>query len=86
VRKQAREVELVGAVVGLAEKTVKNCVSSILARLEVVRRAEAAAYLARHTTIPGARQPTTPTGTAGDARIRGRRRPRAGYPARPRCG
>lgn len=33
----------------LAEKTVKNYVSSILAKLEVTRRAEAAAYLARHT-------------------------------------
>src|SRR5918995_1761946 len=39
---------------GLAEKTVKNYVSSILAKLEVARRAEAAAYLARHTTLPGA--------------------------------
>src|SRR5215204_1699903 len=38
---------------GLAEKTVKNYVSSILAKLEVARRAEAAAYLARHTTMPG---------------------------------
>jgi two-component system response regulator DevR len=38
---------------GLAEKTVKNYVSSILAKLEVARRAEAAAYLARHTTPPG---------------------------------
>jgi DNA-binding CsgD family transcriptional regulator len=28
-------------------------VSSILAKLEVARRAEAAAYLARHTTHPG---------------------------------
>jgi DNA-binding CsgD family transcriptional regulator len=28
-------------------------VSSILAKLEVARRAEAAAYLARHTTLPG---------------------------------
>jgi len=37
----------------LAEKTVKNYVSSILAKLEVARRAEAAAYLARHTTTPG---------------------------------
>jgi len=33
---------------GLAEKTVKNYVSSILTKLEVGRRAEAAAYLARH--------------------------------------
>jgi len=35
-------------------KTVKNYVSSILTKLEVTRRAEAAAYLARHTTTPGA--------------------------------
>src|SRR5512133_3284437 len=40
----------IGQVLGLAEKTVKNYVSSILAKLEVARRAEAAAYLARHTT------------------------------------
>jgi two-component system, NarL family, response regulator DevR len=38
---------------GLAEKTVKNYVSAILSKLEVARRAEAAAYLARHTTLPG---------------------------------
>jgi DNA-binding CsgD family transcriptional regulator len=38
----------------LAEKTVKNYVSSILSKLEVARRAEAAAYLARHTATPGA--------------------------------
>jgi two-component system, NarL family, response regulator DevR len=44
----------VGGELGLAEKTVKNYVSSILAKLEVARRAEAAAYLARHTTTPGA--------------------------------
>jgi len=44
----------VGEGLGLAEKTVKNYVSSILAKLEVARRAEAAAYLARHTTTPGA--------------------------------
>lgn len=37
----------------LAEKTVKNYVSNILMKLEVARRAEAAAYLARHTTTPG---------------------------------
>jgi two-component system response regulator DevR len=43
----------IGQELGLAEKTVKNYVSSILAKLEVARRAEAAAYLARHTTIPG---------------------------------
>jgi len=43
----------IGARLGLAEKTVKNYVSSILSKLEVARRAEAAAYLARHTTPPG---------------------------------
>jgi len=44
----------VGEELHLAEKTVKNYVSSILSKLEVARRAEAAAYLARHTTLPGA--------------------------------
>jgi DNA-binding NarL/FixJ family response regulator len=44
----------IAADLGLAEKTVKNYVSSILAKLEVARRAEAAAYLAHHTTTPGA--------------------------------
>lgn len=39
----------IGQQLGLAEKTVKNYVSSILSKLEVTRRAEAAAYLARHT-------------------------------------
>ena len=43
----------VGDELNLAEKTVKNYVSSILSKLEVARRAEAAAYLARHTTTPG---------------------------------
>jgi DNA-binding NarL/FixJ family response regulator len=43
----------VGEELHLAEKTVKNYVSSILSKLEVARRAEAAAYLARHTTVPG---------------------------------
>jgi len=42
----------VGAALHLAEKTVKNYVSSILAKLEVARRAEAAAYLARHSSGP----------------------------------
>ena len=37
----------------LAEKTVKNYVSSILSKLEVARRAEAAAYLARRSQTPG---------------------------------
>ncbi len=43
----------IGDELQLAEKTVKNYVSSILSKLEVARRAEAAAYLARHTTTPG---------------------------------
>ena len=43
----------VGEELHLAEKTVKNYVSSILSKLEVARRAEAAAYLARHTSTPG---------------------------------
>src|SRR5439155_24688128 len=43
----------VGLELHLAEKTVKNYVSSILSKLEVARRAEAAAYLARQTTMPG---------------------------------
>jgi two-component system response regulator DevR len=44
----------IGHELNLAEKTVKNYVSTILSKLEVARRAEAAAYLARHTTTPGA--------------------------------
>jgi DNA-binding NarL/FixJ family response regulator len=51
---EGRTNRQVGEELGLAEKTVKNHVSSILAKLEVARRAEAAAYLARHTTTPGA--------------------------------
>ena len=43
----------IAAELGLASKTVKNYVSSILAKLEVTRRAEAASYLTRHTTTPG---------------------------------
>lgn len=43
----------IGDQLKLAEKTVKNYVSTILSKLEVARRAEAAAYLARHTTTPG---------------------------------
>ncbi len=43
----------IGAGLNLAEKTVKNYVSTILSKLEVARRAEAAAYLARRTTLPG---------------------------------
>ena len=37
----------------LAEKTVKNYVSSLLGKLEVSRRAEAATYLVRHTSLSG---------------------------------
>jgi two-component system, NarL family, response regulator DevR len=44
----------IGEELHLAEKTVKNYVSSVLSKLEVGRRAEAAAYLARHTRTPGA--------------------------------
>ena len=36
----------------LSDKTVKNYVSSILAKLNLQRRAQAAAYLARHR-LPG---------------------------------
>jgi DNA-binding NarL/FixJ family response regulator len=43
----------IGTRLFLAEKTIKNYVSNILGKLEVVRRAEAAAYLARHTSVPG---------------------------------
>ena len=44
----------IGRQLKLAEKTVKNYVTSILSKLEVARRAEAAAYLARRTSTPGA--------------------------------
>src|SRR5438552_3842972 len=44
----------IGQELHLAEKTVKNYVSSILSKLEVARRAEAAAYMVRHTQTPGA--------------------------------
>ncbi|GIU97128.1 MAG: DNA-binding response regulator [Actinomycetota bacterium] len=50
---QGRTNRQIGDELGLAEKTVKNYVSSILSKLEVARRAEAAAYLARHTATPG---------------------------------
>jgi two-component system, NarL family, response regulator DevR len=43
----------IGARLNLAEKTVKNYVSTILSKLGVGRRTEAAAYLARHTGTPG---------------------------------
>jgi two-component system, NarL family, response regulator DevR len=40
----------IGHQLSMAEKTVKNYMSSILAKLEVGRRAEAAAYLASHSS------------------------------------
>jgi two-component system, NarL family, response regulator DevR len=42
----------IGVRLNLAEKTVKNYVSTILSKLEVSRRAEAAAYLARRRRLP----------------------------------
>jgi two-component system, NarL family, response regulator DevR len=44
----------IGDELNLAEKTIKNYVSSILSKLGVNRRAEAAAYFVRRTTTPGA--------------------------------
>lgn len=44
----------IGEALELAEKTIKNYVSSILGKLGVNRRAEAAAYFVRRTTTPGA--------------------------------
>lgn len=38
----------IGEDLGLAEKTVKNYVSSILSKMQVARRAEAAAYFVEH--------------------------------------
>jgi two-component system response regulator DevR len=43
----------IGNQMTLSAKTVKNYVSTILGKLEVRRRAEAAAYLATHTREPG---------------------------------
>jgi DNA-binding NarL/FixJ family response regulator len=43
----------IGSRLKLAEKTVKNYVSAILSKLDVARRAEAAAYLARDTSMLG---------------------------------
>ncbi len=51
---EGRTNRQIGEELRRAEKTVKNYVSSILSKLEVGRRAEAAAYLARHTSIPRA--------------------------------
>jgi len=45
----------IGVRLRLAEKTVKNYVSTILSKLEVSRRAEAAVYLARRRSSPGSR-------------------------------
>ena len=42
----------IGEELHLAEKTVRNYVSTILGKLEVARRAEAAVYLTRHDTQP----------------------------------
>jgi two-component system response regulator DevR len=39
----------IGDALGLSEKTVRNSMSVILSKLEVSRRAEAAAYLVRHS-------------------------------------
>jgi DNA-binding NarL/FixJ family response regulator len=43
----------IGEVLTLSEKTIKNYVSSVLGKLGVTRRAEAAAYFGRRTTTPG---------------------------------
>ena len=40
----------IGARLGLAEKTVKNYISTIFGKLEVTHRSGAAAYLARHSS------------------------------------
>jgi DNA-binding NarL/FixJ family response regulator len=50
---EGRTNRQIGQQLRLAERTVKNYVSGVLARLGVARRAEATAYLAHHTT-PGA--------------------------------
>jgi two-component system, NarL family, response regulator DevR len=43
----------IGDEMNLAEKTVKNYMSNVLNKLEVARRAEAAAYLATRRRVPG---------------------------------
>ena len=50
---EGRTNKQIGDDLHLAEKTIKKYVSSILVKLEVTRRAEAAAYLARHEKTPG---------------------------------
>jgi two-component system response regulator DevR len=47
---EGRTNRQIGEELHLTEKTVKNYVSGVLAKLEVTRRAEAAAYLTRHST------------------------------------
>ena len=42
----------IGSQLMMGEKTVKKYVSSILSKLQVGRRAAAAAYLVRHTFVP----------------------------------
>jgi two-component system response regulator DevR len=42
----------IGSELGLSAKTVKNHLSNIMGKLEVERRSAAAAYAARHHTIP----------------------------------
>ena len=51
---QGKTNSQIGQELFLAEKTVKNYVSNVLGKLEVGRRSEAAAYLARHAATPGA--------------------------------
>jgi DNA-binding NarL/FixJ family response regulator len=43
----------IGRKLGITERTARNYVSSILGKLEVSRRAEAAAYLGRHSALDG---------------------------------
>jgi two-component system, NarL family, response regulator DevR len=50
---EGRTNKEIGDALSLSEKTIKNYVSSILGKLGVTRRAEAAAYFVRRTTTPG---------------------------------
>ena len=47
----------IGQALGLAEKTVKNYVSSILSKLQLKRRTEAAVYATRQKPRPGGKPP-----------------------------